>query len=302
MAIAPRWQTEFKNAFTHRYRLDFIFSIALWISILLLLVVLLTLLFDVAADGLPRLNWEFINSFPSRHPQQAGIKSALVGSVLVLMVLICVGLPIGIASGLFLEEFVEPSAWVKLLEININNLAGVPSIIYGMLGLELFVRLLEPLTGGRSVLAGGLTLSLLVMPIVIVATREALRAVPYTIREAGYAVGARRWEIVAAHVFPIAFPGILTGTILAISRAIGDTASLLAIGALSFVAFLPSMSWDGLQTPFTVLPIQAYNWISRPQEEFRINAAAAILVLLVVLLALNATAIYLRNRFQQTKI
>lgn len=284
-----------------RYRLDWFFALAVWCSVLIALMVLVTLLFDVAVDGVPRLNWDFLMSFPSRRPEASGIKSALVGSLWLLGIVFCIALPIGISAGIFLEEFAGQSVLTQVLEVNINNLAGVPSIIYGLLGLQFFVRVLEPLTGGRSILAGGLTLSLLVMPIVIVATREAVRAVPNSIRLAGYAVGGTPWQVIRSHVLPLALPGILTGAILALSRGIGDTASLITIGALTYIAFLPPLSLAGLREPFTVLPIQSFNWISRPQEAFHHNAAATIVVLMIVLLLMNGTAILLRHRLQQFK-
>jgi phosphate transport system permease protein len=204
-----------------------------------------------------------------------------------------VAFPIGVGAGIYLEEFAPKSKFSQLVEINIANLAGVPSIIYGLLGLQVFVRIMQPITGGRSILAGGLTLAMLVLPIIIVATREALRTVPDTIR-----MGATKWQTIWAQVLPIAIPGILTGTILALSRAIGETAPLVTIGAMTFVSYLP----NGPQSAFTALPIQVYNWISRPQTAFHTNAAAGIIVLLLVLLAMNATAVLIRNRFQQNRV
>ncbi|NJO66795.1 MAG: phosphate ABC transporter permease PstA [Leptolyngbyaceae cyanobacterium RM1_405_57] len=291
----------FYASLSARHRLDQVFAVVVWIAVLIALAVLTSLLLDVKIDGLPRLSWDFLTSLPSRNPEQAGILSALVGSLWLLGLVVCIGLPIGIGAGIFLEEFAHRSFLISLIEINIGNLAGVPSIIYGLLGLELFVRLLESITGGRAVLSGGLTLSLLIMPIVIVATREALRAVPSSIREAEYALGAGRWQIVRELVLPQAFSGILTGSILAMSRAIGETASLITIGALTFIAFLPPLSFEGLRTPFTALPIQTFNWISRPQQGFHTNAAAAVIVLMVVLLSMNATAIFLRDRFRRNQ-
>ncbi|MEM8503265.1 MAG: phosphate ABC transporter permease PstA, partial [Cyanobacteria bacterium P01_D01_bin.1] len=196
------------------------------------------------------------------------------------------------------EEFAEDNWFTRLVEINIGNLAGVPSIIYGLLGLAVFVRIMEPITGGRSVLSGGLTVSLLILPIIIVSTREALRAIPGSLRLAGYALGATRWQVVRSHVLPAAMPGILTGMILGLSRAIGETASLIAVGAAVFISFLP----EGLGSQFTAMPIQIYNWISRPQEEFHYIAASGIIVLMSALLVMNGLAIYLRNRFQQEKL
>lgn len=293
--------TTFAPARLVRHRLDWLFAAATWIATSIALVVLATLLLDVATDGIPRINWQFLSSFPSRRPEQAGILSALVGSLWLLGVVVCIGFPVGVGSGVFLEEFAKRSWLTGLLEINISNLAGVPSIIYGLLGLQMFVRILQPITGGRTVLAGGLTLSLLILPIIIVATREALRAVPSSFREAGYALGVARWRIVWGIVLPQAFSGILTGMILALARAIGETASLLTIGALAFIAFLPPFSPAGLHSSFTALPIQTFNWVSRPQVAFHTNAAAAIVILMTVLLSMNATAIYLRDRVRKNR-
>lgn len=279
----------------NRYKLDHLFVVAALICTWIGLLVLLILLMDVLLDGLPFLDWQFITSFPSRRPAQAGILSAFVGSIWVIGIVAVIAFPVGVGAGIFLEEFISSSPLETLIAINISNLAGVPSIIYGLLGLAVFVRLMEPITGGRSVLAGGLTLALLVLPIVIVATRESLRAVPSSIRLAGFALGATRWEVVREHVLPQAMPGILTGTILALSRAIGETAPLITIGALTFISFLP----ENLQSSFTVLPIQIYNWVSRPQKDFHALAAAGIILLMVVLLSMNATAIILRNRLQK---
>jgi phosphate transport system permease protein len=251
---------------------------------------LVVLLADVVADGAGRLSAEFLSSFPSRRPEDAGIKAALWGSLWMIGLTAAIAFPLGVGAAIYLEEYAA-STWVnRLIEVNIANLAGVPSIVYGLLGLELFVRVLA---FGRSVLAGAATMALLVLPIVIIASREAIRAVPSSIREASYALGATRWQTTRHHVLPSAMAGILTGTILALSRAIGETAPLIMIGALTFIAFVP----EGVLDPFTALPIQIFNWVSRPQAGFHANAAAGILVLLVVLLAMNATAIVLRNRF-----
>lgn len=287
--------SRFTASIAQRYRLDRIFQTACLVATLAGLVVLALLLFDILADGLPRFNWQFITSFPSRRAERAGAFSALVGTLWLLLVTAGVAFPVGVGAGIFLEEFASKKSWLtQVIEVNINNLAAVPSIIYGLLGLQVFVRLLQPITGGRSVLAGGLTLALLVLPIIIVATREALRAVPDSLRQAGFALGSTRWQTVREHVLPLALPGILTGTILALSRAIGETAPLIVIGALTFVTFLP----DGLQSQFTALPILIFNWTSRPQAEFHTNAAAGIIVLMIVLLTMNSIAVYLRNRFQ----
>jgi phosphate transport system permease protein len=263
--------------------------------------VLGVLLVDVFSDGLPRLGWEFLTSFPSRRPEDAGIYTALVGSIWMLSVTAAMAFPLGVGAAIYLEEY-SARSWIdRIIEINIANLAGVPSIIYGLLGLEVFVRLMEPVTGGRSVLAGGMTMALLVMPIIIIAAREALRAVPDTLRQGGYALGATRWQVVSRLVVPSAMPGILTGTILALARAIGETAPLITIGALTYVAFVPEFGLAGLQTPFTALPIQIFNWVSRPQAGFHVNAAAGIVVLLAVLITMNATAVLLRNRYQRRR-
>ncbi len=291
----PKDNSLFAPNLANRYRLDFLFQLATWVAVGISLLVLTALLTDVLIDGLPRLNWSFLTSFPSRKAENAGIISAFVGTLWLMAIVTVVAFPVGVGAGIFLEEFSSDNWFTRAVEININNLAGVPSIIYGLLGLQVFVRLLEPITGGRSVLAGSLTLALLVLPIIIVATREALRAVPDSLRQAGFALGATRWQVVREQVFPIALPGILTGTILALSRAIGETAPLITIGALTFVSFLP----QGLQDSFTVLPIQIFNWVSRPQKEFHANAAAAIIVLTLVLLVMNATAVFLRNKFQK---
>jgi phosphate transport system permease protein len=263
------------------------------------LVVLATLVVDVIVDGLPRMSWSFLTSFPSRRPEQAGILSALIGSLWLMALTGLIAFPLGVGAAIYLEEYSTRSRLQQLIEINIANLAGVPSIIYGLLGLEVFVRIMRPVTGGRSLLAGAMTMALLVMPIVIIAAREALKAVPENYRLGAYALGATRWQVVRGIVVPAALPGILTGTILALSRAIGETAPLITMGALTYIAFLPDLSLSGLQSPFTALPIQIFNWVSRPQAGFHVNAAAGIIVLLVVLLMMNAVAILLRNRYQR---
>lgn len=292
-------RAKFDYALNLRYQVGRIFAILCWLAVALALIVLLVLLIDVFIDGLPRLDWGLLTNFPSRRPAQAGLKSALVGSIWLMVLTSIITFPLGVGAAIFLEEFAVDSWFAKVIEININNLAAVPSIIYGLLGLELFVRVMSPITNGRSLISGALTLSLLVLPIIIVATREALRAVPNSLRQAGFALGATRWGVVKDHVFPLAFPGILTGVILALSRAIGETAPLITIGALTFIAFLPPLGLEGLQSPFTALPIQIFNWVSRPQAAFHTVAAAGIIVLMVVLLLMNAVAILLRNKFQR---
>jgi phosphate transport system permease protein len=264
------------------------------LATLLGLIALGALLYDVFRDGVGRLSWEFLTSYPSRRPAEAGIFPALVGSFFVIALTAAIAIPVGVAAAVHLEEYGARGQMSRIIEINIANLAGVPSIIYGLLGLGLFVRVMEM---GRSVLAGACTLALLVLPVVILSTREALRAVPFSLREASYALGATKWQTTWHQVLPAALPSILTGLILSLSRAIGETAPLITIGALTYVPFVPEDIWS----PFTVLPIQIFNWVSRPQAAFAENAAAGIVVLLGVLLVVNATAIVLRDRLQRIR-
>lgn len=259
---------------------------------LLALIALGALIYDVARDGLDRLSWQFLTGYPSRRPEEAGILAALVGSLFVIALTALMAVPVGIAAAIYLEEYGGRGRGARIIEINISNLAGVPSIIYGLLGLGLFVRVMGM---GRSVLAGASTLALLALPVIILATREALRAVPGSLREGSYALGATKWQTIWHQVLPAALPGVLTGVILALSRSIGETAPLITIGALTYVPFMPTDIWS----PFTVLPIQIFNWVSRPQAAFAENAAAGIVVLLAVLLVMNAVAIALRDRFQK---
>jgi len=247
------------------------------------------LLFQVVRDAWGWLDWNFLSSFPSRRPENAGIKGALFGTLWMISFTALISVPVGVAAALYLEEYARPGRLNTLIQINIANLAGVPSIVYGILGLALFVR---GVGLGKSVLAASLTMSLLILPVIIIAAREAIRAVPSSLRQAAYALGATRWQTVRHHVLPSALPGILTGVILALSRAIGEAAPLIMTGALAFVAFVPRSPMDD----FTALPIQIYNWASRPQAEFHHLAAAAIVVLLVVLFAMNSLAIVLRQR------
>lgn len=291
----------FNPALPKRYTLDKSFAIATWLATGFGLVILAILLIDVFTDGLPRLSWSFLTSYPSRRPSMAGILSPLVGSIWLLTTVALISFPLGVGAGIYLEEYATDNWFNQIIEINIANLAAVPSIIYGLLGLQIFVRWMEPITNGRSILTGALTLSLLILPVIIIATREALRAVPTSLRLAGYALGATRWQVIREHIFPLALPGILTGTILALSRAMGETAPLITIGALTYIAFLPDLSLQGLQSPFTALPIQIFNWVSRPQAEFQVNAAAAIVVLMALLLLMNTLAIVLRNKFQKAR-
>ena len=252
---------------------------------------LAVLLVDVALDGVGMLSVDFLTSFASRFPERAGVKAALAGSAWILGLTAAISFPISVAAAIYLEEYASKGWITRIIQTNIANLAGVPSIVYGILGLSLFVRTLGL---GRSVISGALTLSLLIMPVIIMAAQEAIRAVPRTIREAAYGLGATRWQVVQHQVFPMALPGILTGTILALSRAVGETAPLIIIGAVGFIAFTPK----GLGDQFTVLPAQIYNWVTRPQPEFQELAAAGIIVLLALLLTMNAIAIILRNRAQ----
>lgn len=247
---------------------------------------------DILIEGIARIDWNFITSLPSRKAERAGIWTALMGSIWVLGLTAVIAFPLGVAAGIYLEEYENKNRLASLLEINISNLAGVPSIIYGLLGLEVFVRILNL---GASVLAGSLTLSLLILPIIIVATREALKAVPKTLRDASFALGASKWQTIWYQLLPASFGGILTGVILALSRAVGETAPLIIIGALTYVPFAPESPLD----EFSVLPIQIFNWISRPQHGFIENAAAAIIILLLITFLMNGIAVYFRNRWQK---
>lgn len=280
---------------TRRRVLDLGFQAVALAVLLLALAALGALLYSVLHDGLGRLSWDFLTSYTSRRASDAGIKPALVGSLFIIALTALIALPVGVAAAIYLEEYGSRTRLARLIELNIANLAAVPSIIYGLLGLGVFVRLLG---FGGSIMAGASTLALMVLPVVILATREALRTVPMSLREGSYALGATKWQTIWYQVLPVALPGILTGLILALSRAIGETAPLITIGALTFVPFLPDSVW----APFTVLPIQIFNWVSRPQADFARNAAAAILVLLALLLTMNATAIWLRDRFQKRRM
>ncbi|SDZ17956.1 phosphate ABC transporter permease PstA [Nitrosomonas sp. Nm58] len=288
----------------HR-RWDLIFLIAGVLALMIALLTFMALFTQMLIDGMPRLSWDFFTSFPSRRPESAGILSAWVGTTLVMLVTAISAVPLGIAAGVYLEEYAPKNLFTELIEINVTNLAGVPSIIYGLLALGLFVYQLGL---EQSILAAGLTLALLILPIVIVATREAIRTIPIVIREGSYALGATKWETVADHLLPYSAPGILTGVIIGLARAIGETAPIITIGALTFIAFLPPspiknefpfISFEWLAAPFTVMPIQMFNWVSRPEEEFQSNAAAAGLILVVMTLAMNALAIYLRYRMRK---
>ncbi|MFP5224189.1 MAG: phosphate ABC transporter permease PstA [Actinomycetota bacterium] len=275
-----------------RVRRENTFLVIMWLALALTLIALLMLLIDVFRVGLPRVSSDFLTGLPSRFPEKAGAKPAIFGSLWIIAICGAFAIPVGMGAAIYLEEYAGPGRLNRFIEVNIANLAGIPSVIYGLLGLAVFVRLMAM---GRSVLAGGLTLGLLVLPVITIAGREALRAVPPSINEAALALGATRWKAVSRQVVPAALPGFMTGIILAISRALGETAPLITMGALTYVTFVPS----GFLDRFTALPIQVFNWTSRPQSEFAVTAAAGIVVLLVVLLAMNATAVWLRNRFEQ---
>jgi phosphate transport system permease protein len=283
-------------------------KIFVMVGLLVMLACLATLFIMFAklvSDGAERFTWEFITSYPSRHATKAGILAAWVGTSLVMLVTALVAVPVGVMAAIYLEEYAPKNWFTSMIEINVNNLAGVPSIVYGLLALGLFVYQFGL---GSSILAAGLTLALLILPVVIVATREAVRAVPRPIREAAYGLGATRWEVTKDHVLPYSTGGILTGMILGLSRAIGETAPIITIGALSFIAFLPTSPFSGqfpflnfhwLLDPFTVMPIQMFNWVSRPDQAFQANAAAAGAILLGMTLLMNGVAIYVRYRYRK---
>ena len=286
-------------------RWDIVFGLVGLAAISLAILTLVALFVQMTIDGLPRLSSEFFTSFPSRRAGEAGILSAWVGSFLVMIVTGLFAIPVGIASGIYLEEYARKNWFTDVIEINISNLAGVPSIVYGLLALGLFVYTFG---FGQSILSAGLTLALLILPIVIVTTREALRAIPQMVREGAYACGATKWQVVSDHLVPYGMPGILTGVIIGLSRAIGETAPIITIGALTFIAFLPpspftgdvTAGWfDWLFSPFTVMPIQIFNWTSRPDPAFHANAAAASLVLVFLTVGMNGLAIWLRYRLRK---
>jgi phosphate transport system permease protein len=296
---------EIRKGLAWRKQLDKVF-IAIGLALLFAcLGVLAILFFDLVRDGASRFGWDFFTSFPSRKAERAGILSAWVGTSLIMLVTALVALPLGVAAAIYLEEYAPKNWFTGVIEINVTNLAGVPSIVYGLLALGLFVYAFNL---GQSVLSAGLTLALLILPIVIVATRESLRAVPKAIREAAYGLGATRWEVTKDHVLPYSTGGILTGLILGLSRAIGETAPIITIGALSFIAFLPPspvgpefpyVNFEWLRSEFTAMPIQMFNWISRPDQAFQANAAAAGAILLGMTLLMNAIAIWIRYRFRK---
>jgi phosphate transport system permease protein len=283
-------------------RWDYLFAVIGLACMLFGIVVLFVLIGDMLLNGLPKLNAGFFTEFPSRRAAQAGVLSALVGSLYVMLVTALVAIPIGVAAGMYLEEYAPKNVFTGFIELNISNLAAVPSIIYGLLGLGLFVYAFG---FGASILSAGLTLALLILPIIIVATRESIRGIPQWVREAAYGCGATRWQVVSDHILPYSMSGILTGVIIGLARAIGESAPLIVVGAVTFIASLPpipgvegSLS-ETLLSDFTVMPIQMFNWTSRPEAAFQVNAAAAGIVLIIVTLGMNGVAIYLRYRLRK---
>jgi phosphate transport system permease protein len=296
---------EIRRGLGWRKQLDKVFIVIGLALLFGCLAILAILFFDLVRDGSARFGWDFFTSFPSRKAENAGILSAAVGTMLIMVVTSLVALPVGVAAAIYLEEYAPKNWFTGIIEINVTNLAGVPSIVYGLLALGLFVYQFHL---GQSILTAGLTLALLILPIIIVATRESLRAVPKAIREAAYGLGATRWEVTKDHVLPYSTGGILTGLILGLSRAIGETAPIITIGALSFIAFLPPspvtgqfpfLNFEWLMSGFTAMPIQMFNWVSRPDQAFQANAAAAGAILLGMTLAMNAVAIWIRYRFRK---
>ncbi len=294
------------RAMIKRHKLnDYIFAIIGLLALMVGLITLLTLFVDLVMDGYQRFNADFFMEYPSRRAAKAGLLSAWVGSLLVMVVTLVSAVPMGVAAGIYLEEYAKKNWFSDLIEINVTNLAGVPSIVYGLLALGLFVYTLGL---GQSIITAGLTLGLLILPVVIVSTRESIRAIPVSIREAAYAVGATKWQVVAHHVLHYSFGGILTGVIIGMARALGETAPLVTIGALTFIAFLPPspitdtapyINFDWLTSGFTVMPIQMFNWLSRPDHAFHINAAATGAIIIIVTLLMNGTAIWLRYRVRK---
>jgi phosphate transport system permease protein len=304
MAYAKNLE-EIRALIASHKRWDLVFACVGVLALMIGILTFAALFVDMAVKGVPRLDWDFFTSFPSRHAGQAGILSAWVGSTLVMLTTAFFAVPLGVAAGLYLEEYAAKNWITDIIEINITNLAGVPSIVYGLLALGLFVY---QFGFGQSILSAGLTLALLILPVVIVATREAIRSIPQGIREGAYALGATRWQVCKDHIVPYSFAGILTGVIIGMARAIGETAPIITIGALTFIAFLPPspvkaqapfISLEWLTSPFTVMPIQMFNWTSRPEAAFLVNAAAAGFVLVLMTLAMNGLAIYIRYRLRK---
>jgi phosphate transport system permease protein len=256
------------------------------------ILILVILIYNILRIGFTRINWDFLTSLPSRKPEEAGIYTAIIGTLDLMLLTIIFAIPVGVGAGIYLEEYSKKSRFSTLLEINISNLAGVPSIIYGLLGLGIFVRYFN---FGGSILSGSLTLSLLILPIIIVATREAIKAVPPSLKEASFALGASKWQTIRSVVLPSSFGGILTGIILSLSRAIGETAPLIVVGAMAYVPFVPHSLFD----TFSVLPMQIFNWTTRPQQGFAVAASAAIIILLLITFIMNGIAVYFRNRWQK---
>src|SRR3954468_12930451 len=304
-ASGKRTEMNVRKGIARRKRYDLIFGLIGLAALMIGVLTFVTLFTEMAINGVGRLDWDFFTNFPSRRPGQAGILSAWVGSMLVMLVTALVAVPLGVASGVYLEEYARKNWVTDVIEINITNLAGVPSIVYGLLALGLFVY---QFGFGQSILSAGLTLALLILPVVIVATREAIRSIPQAIREGSYALGATQWQTVRFHILPYSSAGILTGVIIGMARAIGETAPIITIGALTFIAFLPPspvkaeppfISFDWVFSPFTVMPIQMFNWTSRPEAAFQVNAAAAGFVLVLMTLAMNGLAIWLRYRLRR---
>lgn len=302
---AAQTAQQLRDGLTRRKQMDKLFVIAGLAVMLACLLIIMVLFVDLVKTGWPRLTLEFFTSYPSRHATHAGILAAWVGTCLIMLVTVVCAVPVGVAAAIYLEEYARKNWFSAIIEINVTNLAGVPSIVYGLLALGLFVYQFDL---GQSIAAAGLTLALLILPVIIVSTREAIRSVPKAIREAAYGLGATRWEVTKDHVLPYSTGGILTGMILGLSRAIGETAPIITIGALSFIAFLPTspfkseppfISFQWLNDPFTAMPIQMFNWVSRPDPAFQANAAAAGAVLLVMTLLMNGVGIWIRYRFRK---
>ncbi|GIW04267.1 MAG: phosphate transport system permease protein PstA [Thermomicrobiales bacterium] len=289
LAIATDGRIEPSPGLVRRKLVGTVFAVLFLLAIIFAVAVLVVLLWTIVSRGWGWLRWDLITNPPSRKPEKAGLNPALFGTIWIVSLTALVAFPVGVAAALYLEEYAAKSWLTRMLQVNIANLAGVPSVIYGLLGLGVFVEFFHM---GRVVLAGALTMALLSLPVIIISSQEAIKAVPWSLREAAYGLGATRWQVARHHVLPAALPGILTGTILAISRAAGETAPILVAGAAGFLLTRP----DGLFSSYTALPIQIYQWTARPQREFRELAAAGIIVLLIVLLAMNATAIIIRQR------
>ena len=289
-AAVQRDPSRFRPQLEHRRRVAAVFALVCLAATLVGIVVLAMLLIDIFSSGASRLSLDFLQGFPSRNPDRAGIAPALAGSAWVLLLTALIAFPLGVGTAIWLEEYAPNNRWKRMIEMNISNLAGVPSIVYGILGLTLFVRVASL---GRSLLAAALTLALLILPVIIIASQEAIKAVPRSLRLGAYALGATRWETIRHQIFPMALPGIMTGTILALSRAIGEAAPVIIVGALGFVTFVPRSPMD----QYTVLPFQIFNWVSRPQVAYHEVAAAASIILLVLLLSMSGVAIWLRNKY-----